>query len=91
MKHRIAIRNGMAEYIDDDALIPLAGRLGKLTRKRASYVEPDNQSGGWTANMQPSLPPGLTPPMSEWLLGPFPTRAEALAAEREWLQKNCGL
>ncbi len=82
MKHRIAIRDGRAEFIDDDALIPLAGRLGKITRKRASYVEPDNESGGWYADMAPSGGP---------MLRGFTTHAEAIAAEKAWLQENRGL
>ena len=56
---------------------------------RASHVEPGN--GGWMADMSPSLPPGLTPPMAEWMLGPFKTRAEALAAELDWLKAHRGI
>jgi hypothetical protein len=44
--------------------------------ERASFVEPDDV-GIWWADMWPMLGPKL---------GPFETRAAALAAEREWLE-----
>ncbi len=49
--------------------------LGKLTIKRASHVEPDPH-GHWHADMGPSGGP---------VLGPFVSRSDALAAERQWL------
>lgn len=49
--------------------------LGRLTITRASHVEPDAE-GHWWTDMGPSSGP---------VLGPFRTRGEALAAEREWL------
>ena len=66
-----------------------------LRTMRASHVEP--LRGGWIANMEPSG--------GSWLfvegeaechtdlqtLTPFRLRAEALAAEREWLRKERGL
>lgn len=52
--------------------------LGKLSIKRASYVEPDGR-GGWTADLSPVRGPQL---------GRFERRSEALEAEREWLVKN---
>jgi hypothetical protein len=45
---------------------------------RASHVEPDSD-GKWCADMGPSVGP---------VLGPFVTRREALAAEREWLRRS---
>lgn len=52
--------------------------LGALTIRRASHVEPDEQ-GRWWADLAPVDGP---------LLGPFPTRAPALQAERAWLQEH---
>ena len=49
--------------------------LGKLQITRASHVEPDAE-GCWWADMGPVDGP---------VLGPFTSRSEALAAEREWL------
>ncbi len=49
--------------------VPFADKV-----RRASHVEPDGD--GWTADMTPSG--GIR-------LGPYPTRAAALAAERSWL------
>jgi hypothetical protein len=49
--------------------------LGSPTITRASHVEP-NQNGSWTADLSPVGGP---------LLGPYPLRSEALAAERRWL------
>jgi hypothetical protein len=46
--------------------------------KRASHVEPDDK-GNWIADMGPSNGP---------ILGPFPTREQALAEEVKWLEKN---
>ena len=49
--------------------------LGKLQITRASHVEPD-LDGNWWADMGP---------VGGQVLGPFGTRGEALAAERDWL------
>ncbi len=54
--------------------IPLQS-LGQCSIQRGSHVEPD-KSGKWTADMSPVKGP---------VLGPFETRAEALAAEVAWL------
>jgi hypothetical protein len=53
-------------------------RLGRLTISRGSQVEPDPQ-GQWHADLSPVGGP---------VLGPFPQRSEALAAERAWLEAN---
>jgi hypothetical protein len=52
--------------------------LGALTIRRASHVEPC-PLGGWVADMAPSAGP---------MLGPFPTRSAALAAEVTWLETH---
>ncbi|MFH5804985.1 hypothetical protein [Alienimonas sp. DA493] len=52
-----------------------AGALGACTVVRASRVEP-HPRGGWTADLSPVGGP---------VLGPFPLRSEALAAEADWL------
>lgn len=57
-----------------DEVIPLAS-LGRLAIRRASHVEPDS-SGRWFADLAPVGGP---------MLGPFPRRSDALAAERTWL------
>jgi hypothetical protein len=49
---------------------------------RASHVEPDDENGGWFADMSPSGGPKLTG---------FRLRSEALAAEVAWLEQNRGL
>ena len=54
------------------------GTLGHAHIRRASHVEPD-ASGQWFADMSPVGGPTL---------GPFPTRSEALAAERRWLEEH---
>jgi hypothetical protein len=59
--------------------IPLAS-LGHLDIKRASHVEPDQQNPGqWYADLSPVGGPLLTG---------FPSRADALAAEEEWLNNK---
>ena len=57
--------------------IELSG-LGRLAVKRGSHVEPDID-GQWCADLAPVAGP---------VLGPFPTRSQALAAERDWLEAN---
>ena len=55
-----------------------AGALGPCSVTRASHVEPADD-GGWTADLSPIGGP---------VLGPFPLRSAALAAEAEWLVRN---
>jgi hypothetical protein len=52
--------------------------LGSPTITRASHVEPD-QHGRWRADLSPVKGP---------VLGPFPARSEALAAEHSWLETH---
>ena len=53
------------------------GEIGKPAIVRASHVEP--APGGWTADMSPVGGP---------ILGSYPKRSQALAAEVEWLEAN---
>ena len=55
-----------------------AEAIGPASVVRASHVEPA-VGGGWTADLSPSGGP---------VLGPFPLRSAALAAEAEWLVRN---
>ena len=52
--------------------------LGRLEIRRGSHVEP-TVTGQWTADLSPVRGP---------VLGPFKSRSEALAAEREWLEQH---
>jgi hypothetical protein len=52
--------------------------LGRIAITRASHVEPDER-GGWLADLAPVAGP---------VLGPFPSRSQALAAEMAWLEAN---
>jgi hypothetical protein len=52
--------------------------LGRPVIRRGSHVEPDNE-GHWSADLSPVGGP---------VLGPFHSRSEALAAERDWLERN---
>jgi hypothetical protein len=52
--------------------------LGQPDIRRASHVEPDGH-GQWTADLTPVGGP---------MLGPFPRRSDALAAESHWLETN---
>ncbi len=63
-----------AIYSEEIAL----GSLGSLAIRRASHVEPDG-SGAWHADLQPVQGP---------VLGPYPTRSEALAAEVAWIEAH---
>ena len=68
--------DGSALALYDEA-IDLAA-LGDLTIRRASRVEPD-ALGRWTADLGPVGGP---------ILGPFPLRSEALAAEAAWIESR---
>jgi hypothetical protein len=63
-----------AVYAEDIAL----DALGPLYITRASRVEP-TQDGRWTADLSPVGGP---------VLGPFPRRSAALAAEAAWLGRH---
>ncbi len=67
---------GELEFIYDDGLATATRELGPATTKRVSYVEPAGE--GWTADMSPLEGP---------VLGPFPTRRQALDAEVAWLAR----
>jgi hypothetical protein len=98
-EHVISIKDGVAEFVFDDDLIPLT-KEGETTIKRVSHVEPHPSKPGWLADMRPIGGPVLgnygTWDESMWLktvhmLDPFETRAAALDAERDWLRKEKGL
>jgi hypothetical protein len=59
-----------------DDRIKFLQKLGPVCVKRASHVEP--LGDGWTADLTPVNGP---------VLGPFPTRAEALEKEVAWLKQ----
>ena len=68
--------NGAISCLYDETLD--LSSLGSLTIQRGSHVEPD-MTGHWLADLAPVDGP---------VLGPFNRRSEALAAEREWLERN---
>jgi hypothetical protein len=72
--------DGTARFIHDDDIAGLLREIGPVEVKRASHVEP--YGDGWTVDMSPVGGP---------LLGPFETRAFALAFEVEWLKQNRGM
>ncbi len=53
-------------------------KIGSLAIARGSHVEPD-ATGQWTADLSPVNGPRL---------GPFSSRSDALAAERQWLETH---
>jgi hypothetical protein len=67
--------NGTAQCLYGEKISLSA--LGGLDIRRASHVEPDpNKPGEWYADLSPVGGP---------MLDGFKTRADALAAEEEWL------
>jgi hypothetical protein len=72
---QIRVGVGTLKYIYDDSLLPLT-KLGQATTKRASHVEPENNS--WVVDLSPINGPKL---------GPFQLREQALQAERAWIHE----
>ena len=66
--------DGAVHCLYDEALDLAA--LGRISIRRASHVEPDEE-GNWWADLAPCGGPRL---------GPFDLRSEALQAEQEWLE-----
>jgi hypothetical protein len=82
-QHTLTIRHGCVEFIYADELAPLL-ELGAATVARASAVEPARMEDGrlgWDATI---LDTGV-------VLGPYPTRVEALDAEVAHLKATRGL
>ena len=67
--------DGTIQFIYSDDLRGLMAE-GRSSTRRVSHVEP-NAEGRWEAQM-----------VEGPKLGPFDTRAEALEAERKWLEEN---
>ena len=67
---------GVVRCVYDEAIE--LGALGRLSVDRASHVEPDDD-GQWFADLSPVGGP---------VLGPFPRRSDALAAEVAWLKRH---
>lgn len=67
--------DGAVRMIHSDDYAEALEELGECVTRRASDVEPDGR-GGWIADLAKVQGPKL---------GPFRKRAEALAAEVEWL------
>jgi hypothetical protein len=68
--------NGSVLCLYDEAID--LNELGRLTISRGSHVEPNDQDQ-WHADLSPVGGP---------VLGPFPHRSDALAAEHDWLEAN---
>lgn len=72
--------NGTLQYVHDDALAAyLEPFASSVEIRRASHVEPAADGRSWEADLAPVGGPKL--------IG-FKTRAEALLAERDWLQEH---
>ena len=74
--HLVIDRSGTVRCVYAEAIdLP---RLGDLSIRRASHVEPD-EHGRWWADLSPVCGP---------VLGPFDRRGAALAAEQQWLDSH---
>ena len=74
----VILPDGQVQFIYSDDLVSLLSE-GDARITRASHVEPIGTL--WRADMAPVDGP---------VLGPFSTRAEALAAEVAWLDEHLG-
>jgi hypothetical protein len=74
---------GELTCVYDDSVAELAAELGDVRIRRASHVDPVATPAGprWMADLSPVGGP---------VLGPFPLRTEALAAELAWLEEHLG-
>lgn len=71
--------DGTVRHIYSDDFVEMDAALNpERNVTRASHVEPDAE-GNWVADMSPVGGP---------MLGPFIKRAEALACEVNWLERN---
>jgi len=68
--------NGLVRCVYDETID--LRQLGRITVQRGSTVEPDDV-GNWFADLAIVNGP---------MLGPFQHRSDALAAEREWLERH---
>lgn len=68
--------SGQLRYVYSEAVD--LNTLGPPTIRRASHVDPAGD-GMWMADLSPVNGP---------MLGPFALRSGALAAERQWLERN---
>jgi len=95
-EHVLTFHDGRVGAIYDDAIGPLLRELGPTVTRRATHVEPWEDGWavwitGWVRRAAAGqhcwglVCPDI-PRMAENLLGPFPTRAAALAAERRYLE-----
>ncbi len=80
VEHVLVFGDGRFGCLYSDEVAPLLRTLGDLETRRASDVEPDGE--GWSAWIREWVPGGAV------RLGPFPTRAQALAAEVEYLRER---
>ena len=80
MNRKVIIKDGKVSFIYADEMKPFLG-LGQAEVRRASHVEPITVNGEvkWEADMSPVDGP---------VLGPYDTRAIALAKEVEWLNAH---
>jgi hypothetical protein len=69
--------DGTAEWIYRDDLAQLMETMGECKIERASNVEPA-RGGGWEARMTDN----------GFVLGPFPLRSQALAAEVAYIEQR---
>ena len=77
-RHSINIaKDGTLRFIYDETLSPLL-TTGPATVQRASFLT-EQENGEWMGNLAPVQGPTI---------GPFPTRALAIQAEREWIEKH---
>lgn len=73
----VVLPDGSLQMIHDDDVSAQVFDASEATVRRASHVEPECMA--WIADLSPVDGP---------LLGPFPTRREALEAEVAWLRER---
>lgn len=80
-EHTIQINeDGSVVFLHEDAITTSFAKEGKITIERASDVSYDNAAKGWRV-----YKPGTREQLFEGL---YPTRAEALATEKRYLEER---
>jgi hypothetical protein len=93
MKFTLHVRKGLIAFVYSDQMHAALDAIGPSHISRVSHVEPHPTKPGWTVDMSPVESGYVIGKNGTWFIDvcgwgavePFPSRQEALAAERAFL------